>query len=55
MVKQLRKVGSIIALVLGKPNLELLGLEEVAREQLTIQDGNLIVAPTNPKLVSPTT
>ena len=51
MIKQLRKVGNSNALILDKPILELLGLEEDGQVQLTIQDGNLIVTPANPKLV----
>jgi antitoxin MazE len=51
MIKQLRKVGNSNALILDKPLLELLGLEENGQVQLTIQDGNLIVTPTHPKLV----
>jgi antitoxin component of MazEF toxin-antitoxin module len=49
MIKQLRKVGNSNALILDKPILELLGLEEGGQVQLTIQDGNLIVTPTHPK------
>ena len=49
MIKQLRKVGNSNALILDKPILELLGLEEDGRVQLTIQDGNLIVTPTHPR------
>ncbi len=49
MIKQLRKVGNSNALILDKPILELLGLEEGGEVQLTIQDGNLIVTPTHPK------
>ena len=53
MIKQLRKVGNSNALILDKPILELLGLEENGQVQLTIQDGNLIVSPAKPQLVSP--
>ncbi|MFA7567815.1 MAG: AbrB/MazE/SpoVT family DNA-binding domain-containing protein [Alkalispirochaeta sp.] len=53
MIKQLRKVGNSSALILDKPIMELLGLEEDGQVQLTIQDGNLIVSPANPQLVSP--
>ena len=52
MIKQLRKVGNSNALILDKPILELLGLEEGGQVQLTIQDGNLIVAPAFPNPVS---
>jgi antitoxin component of MazEF toxin-antitoxin module len=49
MIKQLRKVGNSNALILDKPILELLGLDEDGQVQLTIQDGNLIVTPAHPK------
>ena len=52
MIKQLRKVGNSNALILDKPILELLGLEEGGQVQLTIQDGNLIVTPARPHSVS---
>ena len=51
MIKRLRKVGNSNALILDKPIMELLGLEEDGQVQLTIQDGALIVVPTNPFLV----
>jgi antitoxin component of MazEF toxin-antitoxin module len=53
MIKKLRKVGNSNALILDKPILELLGLEEGGQVQLTIQDGTLIVTPARPQLVSP--
>ena len=53
MIKQLRKVGNSNALILDKPILEILGLAEDGRVQLTIQDGNLIVTPADPELVDP--
>ena len=53
MIKQLRRVGNSNALILDKPILELLGLEENGEVQLTIQDGSLIVTPTNPRRVDP--
>jgi antitoxin component of MazEF toxin-antitoxin module len=52
MIKQLRKVGNSNALILDKPIMELLGLEEDGQVQLTIQDGALIVVPTHPFLVN---
>jgi antitoxin component of MazEF toxin-antitoxin module len=52
MIKQLRKVGNSNALILDKPILELLGLEEGGQVQLTIQDGLLIVAPAHPGALS---
>jgi antitoxin component of MazEF toxin-antitoxin module len=48
MIKQLRKVGNSNALILDKPILEILGLEEDGQVELTIQDGNLIVTPVLP-------
>ena len=53
MIKQLRKVGNSNALILDRPILELLGLEEGGQVQLTVQDGNLIVTPADPGLVGP--
>jgi antitoxin component of MazEF toxin-antitoxin module len=53
MIKQLRKVGNSNALILDKPILELLGLEEDGQVQLTVQDGNLIVTPAQPNQVDP--
>lgn len=53
MIKQLRKVGNSNALILDKPILELLGLEEGGQVQLIVQDGNLIVTPAQPKPVDP--
>ncbi|MBK8167834.1 MAG: AbrB/MazE/SpoVT family DNA-binding domain-containing protein [bacterium] len=53
MIKQLRKVGNSNALILDKPILELLGIEEDGQVQLTIQDGLLIVAPANPRPLTP--
>ena len=52
MIKQLRKVGNSNALILDKPILELLGLEDGGQVQLTIHDGSLIVTPARPRLVS---
>jgi antitoxin component of MazEF toxin-antitoxin module len=52
MIKQLRKVGNSNALILDKPIMELLGLEEDGQVQLTIQDGNLIVTPARPNPVT---
>ncbi len=49
MIKQLCKVGNSNALILDKPILELLGLEEDGQVQLTIQDGSLIVTPAHPR------
>lgn len=52
MIKQLRKVGNSNALILDKPILELLGLEEDGQVKLTVQDGHLIVTPAHPRRVS---
>ncbi|MGD9853906.1 MAG: hypothetical protein AB7U20_03055 [Planctomycetaceae bacterium] len=51
MIAQLRKVNDEDALILDKPLLELLGLEENAQVQLTVQGNSLIVTPTHPKPV----
>lgn len=55
MIKQLRKVGNSNALILDKPILEILGLEEDGQVQLTIQDGHLIVSPAHPSQVDKAT
>ncbi len=51
MIKKLRKVGNSNALILDKPILELLGLEEDGQVNLTIHKGSLIVTPTDPRPV----
>ena len=51
MIKKLRKVGNSNALILDKPILELLGLEEEGQVKLTISDGSLIITPTEPRPV----
>ena len=51
MIKKLRKVGNSNALILDKPILELLGLEEEGQVKLTINDGSLIITPTEPRPV----
>lgn len=53
MIKQLRKVGNSNALLLDKPILEMLGLQEGSKVQLTIDGGSLIVTPVAPEVVSP--
>ena len=53
MIKQLRKVGNSNALLLDRPVLDLLGLDEAGRVQLTVEGGALIVTPVNPRTVDP--
>jgi len=53
MVKRLRKVGNSNALLLDKPILELLGLEDTGEVQLTVAGGSLIVTPVRPRPVDP--
>lgn len=48
MIKQLCKVGNSNALLLDKPIMELIGLEENGQVQLTVTGGSLIVTPANP-------
>ncbi len=52
MIKQLRKVGNSTALLLDKPILELLGVKESGRVQLTVTNGSLVVTPVDPEPVS---
>jgi antitoxin component of MazEF toxin-antitoxin module len=51
VIKQLRKVGNSSALILDRPIMELLGIEEGADVQLTVSNGSLIVTPANPRPV----
>jgi antitoxin component of MazEF toxin-antitoxin module len=53
MIKQLRKVGNSSALILDRPLMELIGLEENDKVQLTVRHGALVLTPANPKRVSP--
>lgn len=48
MVKTLRRVGNSNALLLDKPILELLGLSEGSKVNLTVTNGALVVTPVNP-------
>ena len=52
MIKQLRKVGNSNALLLDKPLLELVGLEENATVEITVDHGNIIISPVSPKTIS---
>lgn len=53
MIKQLTKVGNSQALVLDKALLELVGLEENGRVQLTVDKGSIIITPADPGPVDP--
>lgn len=53
MIKQLRKVGNSNALLLDRAVMELIGLEEKGKVQLTVHNGSLILTPARPKKVSP--
>jgi antitoxin component of MazEF toxin-antitoxin module len=48
MITHLRKIENDDALVIERPILELLGLDENAAVQLTVEGGALIVTPANP-------
>ena len=52
MIKQLRKVGNSNALLLDKPLLELVGLEENATVEITVDHGNIIISPVSPETIS---
>ena len=53
MIKQLRKVGNSNALLLDKPILELIGLEEDGKVQLVVEGGSLIITPADPRPAGP--
>jgi antitoxin component of MazEF toxin-antitoxin module len=48
VVKTLRKVGNSHALLLDKPILELLGMKEGSKVNLTVTNGALVVTPVDP-------
>ena len=48
MIKRLRKVGNSNALLLDKPLLEVIGLDEGANVEITVDHGNLIISPVSP-------
>lgn len=52
MIKQLRKVGNSNAILLDKPLLELVGLEEDASVEITVDHGNIIISPVSPGTIS---
>ncbi len=52
MIKKLRKVGNSNALLLDKAILEMLGMHEGSKVNLTIDGGSLIVTPVEPTPVS---
>jgi len=49
MIKQLRKVGNSNALILDRAILELIGLDEKGKVELTVHNGSLIVTPVQPR------
>jgi len=51
MIKQLRKLGNSNALILDRAVLELVGLEENGKVELTVHNGSLIVTPAEPRPV----
>ena len=51
MIKQLCKVGNSNAILLDKPVMELIGLEENGQVQLVVDGGSLILTPANPRPV----
>ena len=52
MINQLRKVGNSNALLLDKPLLELVGLEENATVEITVDHGNIIILPVSPGTIT---
>ena len=51
MIKQLKKVGNGNALFLDKTLLELVGLKEGGKVQITVHEGAIIITPANPSPV----
>ena len=52
MIKRLRKVGNSSALILDRPIMEMIGLEENGEVQLTVHSGSLILTPTEPRHIN---
>jgi antitoxin component of MazEF toxin-antitoxin module len=52
MIKRLRKLGKCRALILEKPILDLMGVDQTGLVQVTLKNGSLIVSPVNPRPVS---
>jgi antitoxin component of MazEF toxin-antitoxin module len=53
MVKRLRKVGNSSALTLDKALMELVGLDENGKVQITVNNGAITLTPVNPRTVDP--
>jgi antitoxin component of MazEF toxin-antitoxin module len=51
MIKRLKKMGNSNALILDKAIMELVGLEENSKIQLTVSNGSIILTPADPKAV----
>ena len=49
MIKQLQKVGNSNAIVLDRAVMELMGLEERGKVQMTLSEGSLVVTPVAPR------
>lgn len=53
MVKSLKKVGNSSALFLDKTVLELVGLSQGDKVNLTVHDGTIVIAPVKPGKIDP--
>ena len=53
MVKRLQKVGNSNAVILDLPLMEMVGLEEGKKVQVTVNNGSIIITPVNPRRVDP--
>jgi antitoxin component of MazEF toxin-antitoxin module len=51
MVKKLRKVGNSNAVILDRPMMDMVGLEEGASLQITVSGGSIILTPVTPRQV----
>ena len=52
MIKQISKVGNSSAILLDKPLMEIVGLEEGGTVEITVNSGNIVLTPTFPKAIS---
>lgn len=53
MIKNLRQVGNSSALILDRALLELVGLRKGSLVQLTVQNGTILITPTDPERIDP--
>ncbi|MBD3674749.1 MAG: hypothetical protein HUJ26_14610 [Planctomycetaceae bacterium] len=51
MIKNLTKVGNSQAIILDRSLLEMMGLKENGKVQITVSNGSLVVTPVTPRVL----